>query len=106
MRLEIEKSTLLTDKLNTSEMMRDVALQEAADSRNALANHVESRTILISAMKDVFDYIVNTKVLYDRVLANYNWKGTYLENEEYPCRGFFYNKKGVTFGKFKFNDQD
>ena len=57
-------------------------------------------------MKDVFDYIVNTQTFYTRVFTNYNYKGTYLENEEYPWRGFFYNKKGVTFGKFKVNDQD
>ena len=106
LKLEIEKSTTLTDRLNTVEHERDAAVKKAADLKHALANHIESRTILIEAMKDVFEYIVNNQTFHERVFTNYNWKGTYLESDEYPWRGFFHNKKGVTFGKFKFNEKD
>ena len=106
LKLEIEKSTLLSDKLNSALQMKDSALQEAAGLKHALVNHIESRSILIEAMKDVFEYIVNNKTFHERVFTNYNWKGTYLEKDEYPWRGFFFNKKGVTFGKFKMNEKD
>ena len=106
LKLEIEKSTLLTGKLNIAEQMRDSALEKAADLKHALANHIESRSILIEAMKEVFEYIVNNQTFHERVFTNYNWKGTYIDKDEYPWRGFFSNKKGVTFGKFKMNEED